>query len=194
MLAIFSFFTAIALMIAFGIRPSRDQFATVRLEAAIQHALDSGTIVVAAAGNQGETAEPATIRGVLAVGAIGENGRVMGSSARSCQRCFEEDGVDLVAPGERILTTQAGGGYTRFSGTSAAAAFVTGAAALLLGHAPGRENADQTTELSSVLIQTARPVPGQRTAVDAHAGHGMLQAPAALNAWKSQQPAVATLR
>jgi hypothetical protein len=46
----------------------------------------------------------------------------------------------LAAPGEGIETTSASGGYATISGTSAAAAGVAGAAALMIAAAPGASN------------------------------------------------------
>lgn len=53
-------------------------------------------------------------------------------SGRGYTRELREVKPDLVAPGVQILTTAPGGGYQRMTGTSFAAPFATGAAALLM--------------------------------------------------------------
>jgi subtilisin family serine protease len=120
---------------------------------------------------------PATLPGVLSVGATTRSGGVL----RMSDAPSAADPV-LSAPGEAILTTRSGGGYTHFSGTSAATAFVTGALALLRqyhGHHPGAPGPGAFTD---ALRATARPVAGQVPPHDARAGFGLLQADAA-DAW-----------
>ncbi|MBX5484881.1 MAG: S8 family serine peptidase [Myxococcaceae bacterium] len=67
---------------------------------AIERAWRSGAILVAAAGNEGdsELEYPASYPAVLSVGAIDEEGRVTAFSQRNPQ-------VDLVAPGTAVLST-----------------------------------------------------------------------------------------
>lgn len=115
-------------------------------EAAFQAAIDDaradGAVVVAASGNEQETAPglsqtPASCNGVISVGATGLDGDVASYSQRNPQ-------VDLVAPGggdtsdeDQILTTSLGLDlYERITGTSFAAPYVAGLAALLVSVAP----------------------------------------------------------
>ncbi|MCL2376315.1 MAG: S8 family serine peptidase [Defluviitaleaceae bacterium] len=75
---------------------------------------------------------PATAANVISVGAYDAS---RDSYAEFSGRGFEElprTRPDIVAPGVNILAASAGGGYDTYSGTSIAAPFVTGAAALLM--------------------------------------------------------------
>ncbi|HUR64602.1 MAG TPA: S8 family serine peptidase [Candidatus Thermoplasmatota archaeon] len=173
------------------------------LRNAVQSALDHGIVVVAAAGNDGAQASdvstPASIPGVLAVGAIQEDGGVWAQSSRGdnagqpCRtlplvgqsgRCDPNKKPELVAPGVNILSAWTGDGYARASGTSQATPFVAAAVALLLEGRPALRDAAGVQHLKQVLEQTAKPVPGQATPHDDAAGYGLLQAKAALAAYQ----------
>jgi subtilisin family serine protease len=73
---------------------------------------------------------------------------------------FKESGmnkcIDLLAPGENLLTTEQGGGvFTEFSRTSAAAAFASGAIALVLQFYKDNNIEIKAAELRSLLKETA---------------------------------------
>lgn len=94
-----------------------------------------GAVIVAAAGNGGtdkvrEFPAGESVHGLMSVGASDASGR----RAR-----FSNYGawVDVAAPGDAITSTVPGGGYGTWSGTSMAAPFVSGAAALVREKYPG---------------------------------------------------------
>lgn len=144
-----------------------------------------GCLIVAAAGNsQSRLDYPSTLAQVLAVGASNPWDRRKTRRSRDGERWWGSsygDGLSLLAPGVSILTTDLRGRrgfsptlvYDAFSGTSAAAPFVSATAALVLSLHPGMTAA----RLRSVLEQSASPLDGGRRATH---GHGRLDAAAAL--------------
>lgn len=140
---------------------------------AINSAVRAGILVIASAGNSGTEAReyPGAYRHVLAVGATDVAGAALPETTRGMQ-------VAVAAPGRDIMAGSARGpeGGTRFesrSGTSMAAAVVTGAAARLLAARPTL-TASQITE---ILMNTAR---GSRGGADRARGLGVIDLSRAL--------------
>jgi membrane-anchored mycosin MYCP len=120
---------------------------TSELAAAVNFALAHNVVVVAAAGNEGtsqlhdQPAYPAAYPGVLAVAGVDENGNHVETSTPG-------DYVDVAAPGKQIAgPAPNGNGYGEFAegGTSFAAAYVSGVAALARAYRP--------TEPASEIVQ-----------------------------------------
>ncbi|WP_353571425.1 S8 family serine peptidase [Candidatus Albibeggiatoa sp. nov. BB20] len=102
------------------------------VEQALQYAKSLGKILVAATGNEGnnQVGFPANLPWVLGVGAHDKNNEPLFKSNYG-------DGLDLLAPGVDLWTTQAGQQYTNFTvGTSAATAVTAGLLALLKAEQP----------------------------------------------------------
>ena len=95
------------------------------MQRAVAYAEREGVIVVAAAGNRpgGHAREqwPANIPGVVVVGAADSQGRLLASSSS-----VSGMGNAVLAPGDRVCTTAADGGYQAATGTSFAAGTVSG--------------------------------------------------------------------
>ena len=105
-------------------------------------------VLIAAAGNAGATSAPlypAADRNVIAVTATDVDDKVFGRANRGKY-------VALAAPGVDILMPTPGGNYQLSSGTSMAAAYVSGVAALLIERKP-QLNPEQ---LKKVLTSSAR--------------------------------------
>ena len=98
---------------------------------AVRYATDRGTVMVAAAGNDGvsELVFPARYDDVLAVAAVDAAGQHLHVSNRG-------DEVDVAAPGVAVVAAGAEGKGALFSGTSAAVPFVSGMIAALLSMDP----------------------------------------------------------
>ncbi|WP_238005626.1 S8 family serine peptidase [Dactylosporangium sp. AC04546] len=106
------------------------------LRAAVTAAVGRGIVVVAAVGNLGGTSSanptpyPAAYPGVLGVGAVDANAGRWASSQHG-------EYVDLVAPGDDIVSTQRSGGLAGTDGTGVAAGLVAGTVALVREAHPG---------------------------------------------------------
>lgn len=97
-------------------------------------------------------------------------------SGRGYTGAFGRVKPDLAAPGVNITTTAAGGGYMEMSGTSFAAPFVAGAAALLMeyGIVRGRDPYLYGEKLKAYLLAGARPLRGITKYPDIRVGYGAL--------------------
>ncbi|MBO0588419.1 S8 family peptidase [Sporosarcina sp. E16_8] len=129
------------------------------LHEAIKKALATNILVVCAAGNEGdgddstdEFAFPGCYNEVISVGAIN-----LERSPSDFTNSHNE--IDLVAPGEKILSTYLNGKFATLSGTSMAAPHVSGALALIKGlvnNSFGRELSEP--ELYAQLIKRTVPL------------------------------------
>lgn len=130
---------------------------------AVAYAQSKDALLVAAAGNRADLGPvpsyPAAYDGVLGVGSISIEGvRAEGSQVGPY--------VDLVAPGEDVVAASRVAGHHYWAGTSFAAPFVSGAAALVRSAHP-----DLTApEVAERLVATADPAPGGKNSTEYGAG------------------------
>ncbi len=149
----------------------------LQYEIPIQRALNRGTLVIAAAGNNagrpanvGFVEPPANADAAMAVAAIDNQLRIASFSARSSLITGVGGKVNIAGPGVNVFSSVpvSKGKHAFFNGTSMATPHVAGIAALLA----------QSTRLSGValwnkLLQTARPL--SLSSMDV--GSGLVQAP-----------------
>ncbi|MED4268253.1 S8 family peptidase [Priestia megaterium] len=122
---------------------------SVTLENAINYAWGKGSVILAAAGNEGTN--------TLTYPAYYENAIAVASTDSNDQRSsFSNYGtwVEVAAPGSNILSTYIGSNYAYLSGTSMACPHVAGLAALLA--AQGKNNVEIREDIQS----TADPILG----------------------------------
>ena len=142
------------------------------IEAALERAHQAGAVLVGAAGNDGLTqvSYPSSSRWVLAVGSSG----IPADPQALVRSEFSNYGprLDLVAPGQSILTLRAGNVLTA-SGTSFSSPTVAGVAALLRSN--GLESPDVIT---ARLIETTQDIGAADR--DDQTGNGLVRADRAL--------------
>jgi subtilisin family serine protease len=151
-------------------QPTRD------MQSAIGYAVSRGIVVIASAGNNGLVRRrytpysyPASFPGVISVGAVNAAGARAPFSDRNSS-------VLLSAPGVNIIGAGRGGSYVQASGTSPAAAFVSGVAALIRSAYPRLG----PVQVQRALISSTRHRP--RGGYSPATGFGEVDAAAALRA------------
>ncbi|WP_432009834.1 S8 family peptidase [Streptomyces cucumeris] len=137
-------------------------------------ALERGTVIVAAAGNESRrprfvapVGRPANCPSILAVAALGKD---LATAWFSCGAINGAGGeVNIAAPGVDIFSAAPDGTYQTLNGTSMATPHVAGALALMVQAHPEATAADLRTRLLSGAYPLPQPV--------ADIGSGLLQAP-----------------
>ncbi|MDE0392498.1 MAG: S8 family serine peptidase [Rhodospirillales bacterium] len=153
-----------------------------QITSAMRDAAAAGRIMVAALGNEaiiGPAGAPASnvadsgIAGyAIAVGALDPTGNTDAGFSNTCHGVAN---YCLFAPGESIVTTRAGGGHETVHGTSFAAPYVAGAAAVLWAAFPNKRG----NQIVQRLLSTASPLGGQ--SFSQYFGHGALDLGAAMS-------------
>ena len=136
---------------------------------AVRYALLNNAVVVAAAGNDGTDRPvfPGAVPGVITVGAITEFSRVASFSSWG-------PFLDVVAPGTAIYSADLAGRYRYRSGTSHAAPFVAGVAALIVARARRQGITMREHAVRQIIRETSAR--SDRRRQDLWSGAGLLDA------------------
>lgn len=120
---------------------------------------------------------PATAPRVITVAAYDDATQTYADfSGRGYTRLGHQMKPDLAAPGVNIVTARAGGGYEAVTGTSFAAPFVTGSAALMMqwGIVDGNDPYLYGEKVKAYLQRGARELPGFKEFPNPQVGYGAL--------------------
>ncbi len=143
-----------------------DEFRT-----AVQNIRAAGILPIFAAGNNNSTSfSPANYPESFAVGAVDNNDLIYADSSRGPSACDSTIYPEIVAPGVNIYTTDLGGLYLPYTGTSMAAPHVAGTLALLLSASPQLTVDEQQNMLLDGVVGLGVPGP------DNIYGYGRLEA------------------
>ncbi len=129
------------------------------LEAAVNYAVSRDVLVIAAAGNGASSAReyPGALSNVIGVAAT------TNTDERASFSSFGADWVDVAAPGQDIVSTVPGG-YAVVSGTSQAAPYVSGVAALIWASVrDANGNGRRNDDVARRLLNYADPIAGTGT-------------------------------
>ncbi|MGB6457995.1 MAG: S8 family serine peptidase, partial [Streptosporangiaceae bacterium] len=149
---------------------------------ALQYAYEHNVVVVASAGNSGDSAGatgaghapysfPADYPGVLGVAAVNASGQVASFSSENLS-------VQVAAPGDRVPAQGRDGQYWYVSGTSPACALTAGVVALIKSAYPQLTDAQLISAITSSTTPSTRPLGGW----DEQIGFGVVNAGRALAA------------
>jgi subtilisin len=122
---------------------------------AVANAYNSGVLIVASSGNDGQRGDidyPARYSQTIAVGATNNQGRIASFTNRS-------EKIDVYAPGEKIVSAWLKGKHREMSGTSMATSHVTGAVALLLALKPGLSPED----IKTIIKRSTKPLKNNKS-------------------------------
>jgi len=139
------------------------------LKQAIEYAHEKGVILIASVGNDGtdELFYPAAYDEVIGVGSVGKG------KERSAFSQYNTS-VLVAAPGEQVYSTGKDGAYEYLQGTSQAAPFVSGLAAVVLS----AKEEMTPTEFRQLLTESAEDL--GEIGYDNHFGYGLVNAEALL--------------
>jgi subtilisin family serine protease len=167
---------------------------------AVREALEEGIFVIAAAGNsdskqnQTDVSSPASIPGVIAVGAHDRNGDSWGDSAVGSEvdpetgeeRMFPNQKPEILAPGVDLWSCRDSGRdppYSFSTGTSDSTVIVTGALALILSlhgeYIAGENSIIDQHEMHLVKVALANSAKSESSPLVSHHtknGYGLLDA------------------
>lgn len=159
---------------------SPQEHCPAHLQVALDELRERGTSVVVAAGNEGagNPSVPAVCRGVIAVGAAGADGTGASYSNTGAHLSLAGPGGHAGCSGVRscVLTTDRDDGYSVVSGTSFAAPYVAGVAALIRSHQP-----DLAPDQVQTLLESTARHPDGSGVRDDRLGWGVVQAGEALH-------------
>lgn len=120
---------------------------------------------------------PSTAANLISVGAYDDSYQSYADfSGRGFTRQTRQVKPDIVAPGVDIVTAKSGGGYESVTGTSFAAPFVTGSAALLMqwGIVDGNDPFLYGEKVKAYFARGARHLPGYDIWPNPQLGYGAL--------------------
>jgi len=161
------------------------------VEDAVDAAYDAGIVVIAAAGNDGESddgdvASPGIVDTVICVGGVDVDGNLWSGSSIGdnngrlwpplLPRNSPDEKPEVVAPGHKVPVIIPGDKWGLSSGTSAATVYVTGAIAILFEANPELKDGgtDMLDNLKEWIADSSKPRSGQ-DGHDDHYGYGLLQ-------------------
>ena len=162
-----------------------------RTESATSRALSLGVYVVASAGNDGpdnqDVASPASMSGVIAVGAVDRKGAIGPFSSQGANSPIDHPPIGRQDPDRKPETVASGvdvpgawteGRYVLGEGTSQATALVSGVIALLLEAHPAykRAGTSMVATFKSRLMDSCRALAAQTTPHDDRYGYGLVDA------------------
>ncbi|MBR79400.1 MAG: hypothetical protein CMA88_01250 [Euryarchaeota archaeon] len=192
--------SADVISLSLGSEPGSRITSTSETVEAVQEALDAGIFVVAAAGNSdsesnnSDVSTPASMPGVIAVGAHDKGGDPWRDSATGSptdpytaeDRSFPNQKPEILAPGVLLwscIADEREPPYAYSTGTSDSTVIVAGALALILSiHGEAISGDDGTIDhqemklVKVALANSARPHTNQESNHDPKSGYGLLDA------------------